>query len=166
MSDAKTWHVRCRQIEKELSAEKDKVDALEADNAALRRRIFELEDWLQVKPPHEITILERDLEVAVRERDALRLTVQELEDIITRYHPTDEQIYDRLTTLETLVKTLPKIKGTIFETVASCRGEGGPESWVRFEVALAALLTHRQSMDTPIDLSPKIKDDGGYGEHF
>jgi len=31
---------------------------------------------------------------------------------------------------------------------------------------LAALLMHRQGMDTPIDLSPKIKDDGGYGEHF
>lgn len=41
MSDAKTWHVRCRQIEKELSAEKDKVDALEAGNAALRLKVQE-----------------------------------------------------------------------------------------------------------------------------
>ena len=130
MSDAKTWHDRCRQLEKELSLEKDKVDNLEADNAALRFK------------------------------------VQELEDIITRYHPTDEQMYDRLTALEALVKALPKIGGVVFEAVASCRGEGNPESWVRCDDALAALLTHRQGMTTPIDLSSEIKDDGGYGEHF
>lgn len=46
--------------------------------------------------------------------------VKELEDIITRYHPSDEELYAQLATLTEAVKGLPKCETTRFMSKDGC----------------------------------------------
>lgn len=122
--------------ELEVYRQKGRVLELEANNAALRLKVQALEEWKRI-----VTGAGTDQESVIR-----LAAIEYTKTAVQCWKDANAKLQYRLTTLETLVKALPKINGTIFETVASCRGEGGPESWVRFEVALAALLTHRQGM--------------------
>ena len=93
MSDAKTWHVRCRQIEKELSAEKDKVDALEADNAALRLKVQELEEWKRI-----VTGAGTDQESVIR-----LAAIEYTKTAVQCWKDANAKLQERLTALEALV---------------------------------------------------------------
>ena len=88
----------CRMLARRVADAQATIAALEADIEAKDRRIWELESWLQVKSPREITLMESkiiqlehqltqrtaELEAAKRERDVWYARYNELSGVKDR----------------------------------------------------------------------------------
>jgi len=118
-----------------------KIEHLEADNAALRLKVQELEDWKRI-----VTGAGTDQESVIR-----LAATEYTKTAVQCWRDANAQLQERLDTLETLVKALP-VLDMRFDSVAV-----GPLGWTVGGVtfgkvteanAYSALLQYRAAMAT------------------